>query len=528
VLRARELLVAALVLAGLGALVFYPHVRSGGFYSDDWASAATYHFSAPSRFLHAFQAYQHTFGTRPLLSAAKAGSYAVLGLHTGWHLALAVVLGVLVSLALYAVLRKFAIGAVPALVVAALALLFPWSDSTRLWSTASLNQLATLFYLLGLLVALAGLERRRRGAILCHVAALVLYAVGMLVYEAVAGLVLLSGAFYGLYLRGRWAQVWKLWLADILLTLGVLGWSASGATAARPAPSVHKILHDLPHFVHQALSLGIHALAPGLPVLVPVVIVAVVAAVAVVRWRRGELTGDARRWLAVAGAAVLASAAAFVPLVGSGLHPLDLGLNNRGNVAAALPVSLFVFAAIAVAVHVLLPRRSAMAAAWVTVTLGVVVVLGYAHLIRNDVGRWDRAAVLQHRVLSALHSALARPSAGEVAYTYGVPALVSPGVSVFSEFWDEPAAFRIQTGDPQVSAFPIVQGTTFVCTASGVYPQIGPGPYDALQGGFGPPEGARYGRAILVDVLNGRSTVITGPRQCRAATAHLPLAPLVG
>ena len=519
-------MVAAL-LGALGAAVFYPHVRGGGFYSDDWASAATYHFAAPPRFVHALAAYGRTFGTRPLLDVAKAAGYAILGLHTAWHLALAVLLGVLVSLVLYGLLRRFRLAPAPALLVAGLVLVFPWSDSTRLWATASLNQLATVFYLLGLSVALAGLERSGRRALLLHGAALTLYAAGLLVYEAVGGLVLISGALYWVHVRGSWRRIGSRWAADVCLAAGVLLWSASSATAARAAPSVHQIIHDLPRFVHQALSLALHALAPGLPVLVPLAVAAGAAIAGVIRWRRGALVldGGVGWWLAVAGVAALASGAAFAPLVGSGLHPLDQGLNNRGNVAAALPVCLFVAAAISAAVRVVAPERRAC---WWGLAALVAIGFGYCDLTREDIGRWDRATQLQHQVLSSLRSALPRPSRGEVAYTYGVPALVAPGVSVFSEFWDLSGAFRLQAGEVRLGAYALVQGVSFVCGARGVYPSAGPGPYDALQGGYGPAEGADYGRAFLVDVVTRRATAITGARQCRAVTAHLALEPLVG
>jgi hypothetical protein len=69
--------------------------------------------------------------------------------------------------------------------MASLVLLFPWSDSNRLWAMASYNQLAVVFWLLGLLLALRGFRSTGRAAVLLHAGALLLYAAGIAVYELV-------------------------------------------------------------------------------------------------------------------------------------------------------------------------------------------------------------------------------------------------------------------------------------------------------------------------------------------------------
>lgn len=509
----------------LGVIVYLRHVRHGGFYSDDWALAAGYELAPSPRFANAVHALNHVFGTRPLLSLLKPLSFAVFGLHSGWHLALAVALGVAVSCGVYALLRALAAERVDAALIAALVLVFPWSDSVRLWSTASLNQVALCLYLAGAVVAVRGLALARR-PLLHHAAALVLYAAALLIYEAPAGLILIGGVLYWIRAEGSWKAVWPRWAADVAVVAAVVGWSASTATAARSAPSLHATLTDLPGFAHQALVLVGRSFAPGVPGLIPVVLGMLALFAGALRRFRVPGLG---RWAAMTSLAALAAVAGFAPLVGSGLHPLDQGLNNRGNLAAALGLCALVYAVLAFAVRLFLPLRwrGGLPALATAAAIGVIGAL-YTHQVRGDIIRWDRAAALQRAVLAAARTSLPSLPAHTTVYVSGFPALVAPGVSVFSEPWDLTGAIQLQHRDATLAAYPVVQGVRFVCGASSIYPMAAPAAWDALQGGYGMAQGARYGSAIFLDATRRKAHRVTSVRSCGRAQRYITLAPLVG
>src|SRR4051794_41961700 len=76
-----------------------------------------------------------------------------LGADKHLHLAMALLFGVLTAWALYLLLRTCGGRVLEAAVPAALLLVFPWTDSTRLWATASFDTLAVALYFVGAVLA---------------------------------------------------------------------------------------------------------------------------------------------------------------------------------------------------------------------------------------------------------------------------------------------------------------------------------------------------------------------------------------
>lgn len=194
----RELVLAAAVLAAVAAAVYGTHVRDGGFIMDDWSNRAKTRFLASCCGVGAtghgsgYLAQVHN-----LLSDGPAGyhiglpvliplSYRAFRPAIAPHLALAVALAVSVSVCMYAVLRRFRLAPVHAGMMAALVLVFPWSDANRLWAMAGYNQVGVVLWLVGLLVALRGVRASGGRAVLLHAAALACYAAGIAVYELLA------------------------------------------------------------------------------------------------------------------------------------------------------------------------------------------------------------------------------------------------------------------------------------------------------------------------------------------------------
>ena len=175
--------------------------------------------------------------SRPIAAVYVTLTYAVLGMHFDQHLVLSVILAAFLSIAYFAFLRTLGLGLPWALAAAAILLVFPSSDSTRLWSTGSQINLFIGLYLVAMVIAIGG--RRRFGpapslpAVLTQVVASALAVIAVGGYEIVAPAVLLSFVLYR-WVGGRGGTLWR-WLLDAIPTLLLLvlytrkfGESASG------------------------------------------------------------------------------------------------------------------------------------------------------------------------------------------------------------------------------------------------------------------------------------------------------------
>jgi len=206
-------LAALLLLAGA---VYGTHILHGGFAWDDWQNAATARFGGGSRFLGPFDVREALY--EPGLALTLPLPHLVFGLHPALHLALATALAVALSLCLYALLRELGVERVPAAFAGALALVFPWSDSVRLWATAGLNQVAVCLYLLGAMFALRG--RRRLS--------LALYLASMLTYAVTIPAIALSPLLYRF--KMPWREAWLRGRRDTLVALATGAFVAAATT----------------------------------------------------------------------------------------------------------------------------------------------------------------------------------------------------------------------------------------------------------------------------------------------------------
>ena len=220
----------AVGLALLAALVYGDHVLSGGFLWDDWENADTTHRGGQPGFLGPFDLRQAAY--RPLLALLLPLPHLAFGVHPAPHLALGLLLAVAASAAFFALLRAAGAPRTYATAAAALALLFPWSASTRLWATASVNMVAlVLLFAAGAIAlrALAGGEPRRRVALTAA-----MYALAVLTYEAVAGLVLLLPLLYAL--RTPWRTALARWRVEAVAAGGAAVWVALATTKPERGP----------------------------------------------------------------------------------------------------------------------------------------------------------------------------------------------------------------------------------------------------------------------------------------------------
>jgi hypothetical protein len=481
----RELAVAFLALLALGAALFGPQVADGGFYWDDWQNAANVHVAGdPGLFASLDRGtLRPVFGYRPALTVMLVVEHWALGTDKHLHLAMALLFGVLTAWALYLLLRTCGLALLEAAAPAALLLVFPWTDSTRMWATASFDTLAVALYLLGLVLAVRGLRAAGRRRSLLVAGSLALYLAASWTYEVVTVAILCSLALYLSVAPRRDA------LRRFLLDLGVVAVAlAVVATGTSRTPqSLGTQVDHAGTLASQSFSLLARALVPVGPV--PGWVGALLL-VALCAWglARGE-----RRWVAVAGFGALTVAAGYALFVPAALYyePLAPGTTNRMNVLAAVGFALVVYA-----LARLLARRPVWAAA-----LCVVIGAGWVVKVADDQSGWQRSARLQAQVLSALPD----PGGPATFYTFGEPTFAAPGVPVFSLPFDLKAALRLKFHTHRLAAYPLAHGTAIHCTADLVYPTGGT--YSRIHG-------ARYGEAYFVDVPTRRVIPIRSRADC--------------
>src|SRR3954471_86727 len=129
-----EVAFVAVGLALLAALVYGDHVVRGGFMWDDWENAGTTRYRYEPGFLGPLDLRQAAY--RPVLQLLIPLPHLLFGTHAAPHLALPLLRAVCACAAFHALLRGLGVPRAYATAAAALALVFPWSDSTRLWATA--------------------------------------------------------------------------------------------------------------------------------------------------------------------------------------------------------------------------------------------------------------------------------------------------------------------------------------------------------------------------------------------------------
>jgi hypothetical protein len=530
-------------LAALAAVVYGPHVAHGGFISDDWANADGFRHLPDAGYWSSVEGLRHAFGARPLLALLVPLPYAAFGTaDPTWHLVLALAIAVITSACLFSFLRAARLPWPHAAVVAALALLFPWDSSTRLWPTVAMNNVATCLVLLGAVAALRGLARRGLVAVVWHAAATTLFVASVLVYEFPAPLVLALGPLY--VARAGWRRALPRWSLDVLCVGAALAWAAANTVKYRPpildqvewAPRVVKGLAGLT--ARTAIPLGLH----GTPLVLLAAVLAAGAGAALLLLRR-LAPGDRGReplrlWLAVAaGAALAALVGSLLEILSVYFEPLAPGIYNRGNIAICGPIALLAWALVMLIVTLVtraLRDRAPRLSGSVAVLAAALVLTGLAVGARRDADRWDRAAAESRRVLAAIGRLGPLPPETTI-YTFGHAAQSAPGIPVFFDTWDLNGAARLVTGDPSLRAYPAYRGARFRCRASGIATSL-PAPTGFLSGGaphpfegvpeWGPDPGARYGRTVFVDVASGTSTPIRDREQCARAARRFAPGPL--
>lgn len=511
---AGETIVALILLGIVALLALYPRLRYGGFHLDDWSNAAVALRPPGSPDVgKAISGFADFTLFRPVLVLYVPLTYFVLGMHMHLHLALAAVLAVMAGTAFYGVLRTLGTPWLHAGLIAALTILFPWSDATRLWATAGLVTLSTLFMLTGLFLALQGL---RRGAWRWHAYATPLYLLSILTYEVTLPVIACFGVLY--WLRFGWRAARWRWLADLGAVAAGALWVA--VNTIRTTSDLGGTLEHLKQVVEGGGTvLGRAGFALGSEVTMPVLLclatILVAGCVALRAFPDRFASTDnwgLRNWLQLmlGGMAVAALGwAMFVPSAEAYYTPSVLGESNRINGVAGLGLILTVyggFGVVGALVGQLKPGRAWLASG-VTVLLGVVLAASYTHVLRRHIELWNLAYSAEASGMQKTKELVPNPPPGTTIIAGSYPENQALRVPIFANTWDYDGMVKMEYDDFSLTALPVLENFNMHCRPGGLWL--------TREGEREPLKTALYGTIRMVNLATGEHATPRSQLDCR-------------
>jgi hypothetical protein len=523
----REIALVTAGLAALGAVVFGTHVLHRGFYYDDWANYARTRWPKNGNgFIAAVRDTFHAFGYRPMLAIYLPALYTVFGARMALHLAWILVLAIGLSTALYVLLRELAIPRLEAGAIAALVLIFPFSDSTRLWTTAGTGSLTSGLFVVGLVLSLRAFdEPDRRRSLRLHVAGASFYLFSMLFAEVAS--VAIPAAFVLYAYRAGWRRALPRSLIDTAVIAGPAYYIASNSTIPQAGSDLSTRISRVRALTDQSLTIATRSLDPWVSqgrneLLWLALAISAAATVYAFFGPRATVRRELRRWLLAIPVTLVGLAAAYAIYIPADPYyvPLQPGVGNRVNVLAALALvalATAVVALVATLVTAPLPetRRRLVAACLMGVAL---VAIGdrYARTTRADAAQYDRAFTREQSILGVLRTRLPTPPHSSMIFVVGHPIFEAPGIPVFAASWDFHGAVEYIYRDRTIRGLPILPGVTLSCGPTRVFPAT-----------YGPANGARYGRAYLFEVPSQQVLPLDNQKACQAAAATAVPGPFV-
>ncbi len=468
--RPPQLLVAFVAILSASLLLYLQPVFDLGFYYDDWLLQATFGDASGRSLGDLFSACRVVEPAgRPGGCAYHSTVYALLGADPAAYHVLSIVLLVASTLLFYLLLRRCGLGHWPALLVCVLYVVYPGSDSTRLWPTSIGAQYILGAYLAGVLLAIEGLRRDGRKALACHIGSLLLFLLLVFTYEVVIPLIGVAGALYLLATKDRRAALirgaFDLTLAAIFTFYRLVFAPVDAASGFVPERTLSESLDHVSAVLRGAWVSWHSLFVPGTAaavVAVVAVLVIVTAAADDAKTRRAIVV-----WLAIAaGAAAFAVLAVAPYFAANGLYvPDTYSLFNRLNIVSA-PAYCLLFVALAGALWSALSHWLAGRVA--TVIVGVLiagVAVSQVDVARESQSRWAASWDAQRTAIKGLKLAAPRLPADATVMSFGHP-LWEPGfIPVFSAGWDLRGAIDVETPLDPPAAVPFMD--TAVCTAQG-------------------------------------------------------------
>ena len=466
----RELLVTGLLLTGLGICVYGPHVLHGGLYADDWSLAALYRFPSAGGHVSDFQGIA---SARPVQAMYLLLTFAVLGSSAPAQLTVALLLGLVASLLFYVVLRTLSVPRLHAVLIAALALLFPGSDATKLWADASAGQLSVSFYCVGLLLTLRAFRRPGPRGLVTHIASAALYALSIMTYETTAPLIAVSALLFTPWPPRR-AVLYRT-LADIALVAVILEFVTSRTakvieTGLGPMLTHARIIADQGTLVYSQSLFPFYSV-PERRLTLGLAIAACACGCVVLRMlpRDSHDREVLRRSLGLLATGLCVTAAGWAMLLpaSEAYSPAGGGDSTRLNVVAGFGIVLSIFG-LTLTCGVLAFRglaRSRTLGSLAGCAGALLIAAGYTYRVADDIDRWDAAAAIRSQVLATVRESLPHLPRGAYLYVTGFVEEPYANIGSFVFPWDLRGAVQVTYDDPSLIAQPVTAPASLRCGA---------------------------------------------------------------
>jgi hypothetical protein len=445
-------------------------------------------------------------------------TYLVFGMHMHYHLAFIAALSVFAAAMFYGVLRTLGVPWVHATLIAALTIVFPWSDSTRLWATAGLVTLSVCFAFAGVLIALQGL---RRHAWRWHAFAVLLYLLSILTYELTLPFIACVGVLY--WVRAGWqAAKWR-WLADLMAIVGAGIW-----VWANTAKTTSGVAGDVSHAKEIVIGGGRVLGRAGYPLGSPETMLVLIAMAAVLgsglcahfvfadRFvARGSW--NLQNWLGLTIGGLALAILGWVLLVPAEPYytPSIFGEVNRINGLAAFGLVLAVYGSLGIlcALACQVISRNRILATTMTLLLGTTLFVAYAHVLRRHIHIWNTAYAAEIVAIDETKHRFPHLPPGSTVIASSYPASQAPGVPILANTWDYDGMIKMEYDDSSLSAYPLLKGFQLACRANGV----------VLERKGMPEASAAYGTARFLDLSTGMRSVPRSRSECmREVGAYVP------
>ncbi len=511
----RELALAWAALAILAALIFAPHVRHGGLYLDDWADiAGTLYPPAGPGFGHAMDFFNHLLSScRPVLILFFPLKYTLLGENGGYILTLAVILAITASGLGYGVLRILGLPWYHAWAITALALAYPWFDSTRLWDSATPISLAVIFVLAGVWIALIGLAR---DSWRLHACAALLYLLSMLTYEITLPFVAAMGLLYTL--RVGWKRAWPRWGVDLVMVAAAGLWSRTHTPRTFSTLSGDiKHLGEITNHGGELLGWSTIPLGAQPRTTLALVALAVVFGAGLLAYlfmpgQRAQPGGwGLLNWLRLGVAGLAVAALGWMTFIPADPYytPSIYGFTNRVNGFSGFGLILVVYAAFGVAGSLIgrIKPGKAVIPIGVTLILGAMLGASYIHVLERHSRLWDAAYGAEKQAAARIKAAYPRLPHGTTLITSGYPAYLTLGVPIFAVGWDLDGRVKLLYKDNSLHAYPLTSEMALACRPHDAGPI-------AVEARGEPIQLLPYGTLRLFDITTGKRAAPRNQAQC--------------
>ncbi len=483
-LRRRRELIVPLGLFALSLALYLPYVLKSGWYYDDWKLASTFKL-AGSNWSSQFDACtKYVAGGREVSCLYVVPEWHLFGGHHHAYALFSLLLLFAMAWMVYLILCRCRLHWGWAALAAALLVLFPADDSTRLWAAASYGEYVIALELAAVLLALRAL-RLESGRLrwVFHVLSLLLMLLAMATYEIVIPLVALNGFVYWAAYRDRRAI--RRGFADLGLAFAFLVYrlaidpprASEGIVEHRTISGNISRGRDL---VVAAWNTWHATFLPGTVATIGIIVflIAALGFAAIDADARGRL----RYWLAFLAASVVVGLAGtfvfqtandfYLPQTGSTINRVVL----PGSIAY---VCLFV-ALLGIAFE-LVRRYTSRTWAAAAVVIVIVALSGWHQLRMSSTHKenWEASWIEQEKALAGYDKAVQGLPDQSRIIGFGVPNYESEFIPIFAATWDLDGALEYTTDLLPSIVMPMNGLTTTPCGPVAVTPEgVEPLPYE--------------------------------------------------